>query len=103
MTTIKSIDIQTMRQWQASGEAILVDVREPAEHAEASIPGAVLIPMAQVNKAALTALGGNKWALHCRSGGRSRRVCEQLLADDASLDVYNLEGGISAWQAMANK
>jgi rhodanese-related sulfurtransferase len=103
MTAIKSIDIQTMQQWQASGEAILVDVREPAEHAEASIPGAVLIPMAEVNKAALSTLGGNKWVLHCRSGGRSRRVCEQLLTEDASLEVYNLEGGIRAWQELSNK
>lgn len=97
MAHIKSVDIDTMMSWQKGGEAIVVDVREPSEHAEASIPGAILLPMAQVNKAALIALGGKKWILHCRSGGRSTRVCEQLLNEDSTLDVFNLEGGIRAW------
>lgn len=101
MTNIKSINIPTMLEWQQSGDAIVVDVREPAEHAEASIPGAILLPMAQVNKASLLALGSNKWVLHCRSGGRSTRLCEQLLAEDSSLEVYNLEGGIRAWLSLS--
>lgn len=101
--SIKSIDLATMQQWLKTGEAILVDVREPAEHAEASIPGAVLLPVSQVNKATLQALGGKKWMLHCKSGGRSSRVCAHLLAQDADLEVYNVEGGITGWLALANK
>lgn len=103
MTAIKSVDIQTMQQWQNSGEAILVDIREPEEHAEASIPGAILLPMAQVSKAALLALGGKRWVLHCRSGGRSTRVCSQLLSEDPLFEVYNLDGGIRAWLELVNK
>jgi rhodanese-related sulfurtransferase len=99
MTAVKSIDIPTIQQWQKSGEA----VREPSEHAESSIPGAILLPQAQVTKAALMALGGKKWVLHCRSGGRSNRVCSQLLSEDASFEVYNLEGGIRAWQDLLDK
>jgi len=96
---IKTIDSATLKSWMDRGEAIVVDVREPAEHAAEKIQGATLLPLGTVNKAALPESGGKKLVIHCRSGKRSMNACEKLLAEDPNLEIYNLEGGISAWGA----
>ena len=38
----KSVEAKTLKAWLASGEAVLVDVREPGEHAAEHIAGAAL-------------------------------------------------------------
>jgi rhodanese-related sulfurtransferase len=94
---IKTVDSATLKRWMDSGEAVVVDVREPAEHAAEKIQGATLVPLGTVNKTALPETGGKKLVIHCRSGKRSMNACEKLLAEDPNLEIYNLEGGISAW------
>lgn len=77
----------------------LIDVREPGEHAIVAIPGARLIPLAEL-------LGGTGAAdlprdrplvLHCHHGIRSERAARALQA--AGFDVAHLAGGILAWVA----
>lgn len=96
---MKTVDAATLKRWMGSGEAVVVDVREPAEHAAEKIHGATLLPLGAVNKSALPETSGKKLVIHCRSGKRSASACEKLLAEDPTLEVYNLEGGISAWGA----
>ncbi len=96
---IKTVDSATLKRWMDSDEAVVVDVREPAEHAAEKIHGATLLPLGTVNKTALPESGGKKLVIHCRSGKRSMNACEKLLAEDPNLEIYNLEGGISAWGA----
>lgn len=97
--TLKTIDAKTLKTWLDSNEAILVDVREPAEHAAENIKGATLLPLGNVSKSTLPPCAGKKLVIHCRKGGRGGSACEKLLAEDPSLDIYNLEGGIEAWNA----
>lgn len=96
---IKNIDTATLKHWMDLGEAMIVDVREPAEHAAEKIKGASLIPLGRITKSALPFYEGRKLVIHCRSGKRSASACEKLLAEDPDFEVYNLEGGISAWGA----
>lgn len=96
---IESVDATTLKRWIDSGEAVVVDVREPSEHAAENIHGATLLPLAGVHKGALPDTDGKRLVIHCRSGKRSTNACEKLLAEDPSLEVYNLDGGISAWGA----
>ncbi len=96
---IKTVDAVTLKRWIDNGEAVLVDVREPAEHAAEKIESAALLPLGKINKTAIPQTGDKKLVIHCRSGKRSLNACEKLLAEDANLEVYNLEGGISAWGA----
>ena len=96
---IQTIDATTLKRWMDAGEAVVVDVREPAEHAAESIKGANLLPLGSISKAALPDYSGKKLVIHCRKGGRGGSACEKLLAEDPTLEVYNLEGGISAWAA----
>ncbi len=94
---IKTVDCATLKSWMDKGEAVLLDVREPAEHASEAIPGAILLPMGQLSSNALPPLSGRKLVVHCRKGGRGSRACEQLAAEN--IDIYNLEGGIEGWVA----
>ena len=94
---VKTTDAVTLKRWLDNGEAVLVDVREPAEYAAARIAAATPVPLASVCIAALPAAPGKKLVVHCHAGVRSRTACEKLLAEDPNLNVYNLAGGISAW------
>ena len=94
---LKTVDAPTLKHWLDTGEAMLLDVREPAEFKAESIAGATLMPLAQVRKDTLPNHQGKKLVVHCRKGGRGGTACEKLLAEDPNLEIYNLEGGISAW------
>jgi rhodanese-related sulfurtransferase len=96
---IKTVDVATLKRWMDSGEAVVVDVREPAEHSAESIKGTKLVPLATVNKNTMPDCCDKKLVIHCRSGKRSNNACEKLIAEDPNLEVYNLEGGINAWSA----
>lgn len=96
---LHTVDANTLKQWLEQHEAVLVDVREPAEYAAENICGATLLPLSRVSRLALPDCTGKKLVIHCRKGGRGISACEKLLAEDPSLDIYNLEGGIEAWRA----
>ncbi len=94
---IKTVDAATVKRWLDSGDAVLVDVREPGEHASESIEGAVLIPLASVSASAMPPLKGRKLVIHCKKGGRGEKACAALQAQLPSTEIYNLEGGIESW------
>ncbi len=96
---IHTVDAATLKRWMDAGEALVVDVREPAEHAAGKIDGATLLPLGTLTKSSLPCCDGKKLVFHCRSGKRSVSACEKLRAEDPDLEVYTLEGGISAWSA----
>jgi rhodanese-related sulfurtransferase len=101
--SIQTIDAKTLKSWLDKNEAIVVDVREPAEHAAENIFGSTLLPLSVFTKAALPNTDGKKIVIHCRSGSRATSACKKLLAEDPDLEVYNLEGGISAWSLAGNQ
>lgn len=79
------------------GSYLLLDVRQPAEYELAHLPGAKLIPLGQLEEA-LPDLNPEQPVLtYCAVGGRSR-VAAQLLTERGFREVYNLQGGIKAWQ-----
>ncbi len=96
---LKTIDAPNLKQWLETRQAVLVDVREPAEHAAEHIADATLLPLGSVSIAALPDCAGKKLVIHCRKGGRGGSACEKLLAEDPNLEIYNLEGGIESWRA----
>ena len=80
----------------ASGEVVLLDVREHDELQAASAGGVLHIPMREV-PSRLAELDANKpLVVMCHAGGRSRRVAEFLLGNGFT-NVFNLKGGIDAW------
>ena len=86
----------------AAGQAVLVDVREPAEWAETGVAApAVLLPKsdfdgAQKNwKPFLEQNAGKEIILYCRSGNRSGKVAVALAEN--GLRVANA-GSFGSWQ-----
>ena len=82
----------------AGADLLLLDVREPFEAEIASIRGARLVPLGQLEArlAELEPWRTRQVVVHCRTGGRSRRACE-LLRSKGFAHVSNLAGGIEAW------
>jgi len=95
---IRKIDAKTLKGWLDNNEAILIDVREPAEHEAESISGSKLIPLSKICKQEIGDVKDKKLVVHCKAGKRGGTACEKLLSEDPALEIYNLEGGIGAWQ-----
>ncbi len=80
--------------------AAVLDVRSEAEFKSGHIADAVNIPVSQL-KGRLDKLSFSKMdpvVVYCQSGSRSARACA-LLAKSGYEKVYNLGGGMLAWQA----
>ncbi|MCC6735673.1 MAG: sulfurtransferase [Bauldia sp.] len=78
--------------------AILVDVREPREHAREAIPGALLQPLSAPDIPTATA-PGRAVIFHCQSGARTSINARRLAARvPAGTDGYVMAGGIEAWR-----
>lgn len=80
--------------------AVVLDVRTPEEYAKGHLPGAVLLDFKAADFATkLGALDPKKtYLVHCASGGRSAKACEQMY-ELGFPRVANLEGGFKAWEA----
>ena len=75
--------------------ALLVDIREPGEHARERIAAAAHSPLSTLEK--LAATGAPAIIYHCRSGNRTAANAAKL-ADAADCPAYVLEGGLDAWR-----
>jgi rhodanese-related sulfurtransferase len=95
-TPERIIDIETWKEWQAAGRrAQLVDVRSPTEFATAHLPGAVNIPLEQIELRTADLEANAPVVLVCQAGTRSH-LANALLAASGK-DLVVLEGGTGAW------
>jgi adenylyltransferase/sulfurtransferase len=91
------IDVVALKQRLDRGDKFqFVDVREPHEHAIASIPGAKLIPLGDVPQRVGELDPNVETIVHCKMGGRSAKACDFLRANGFK-SVKNVLGGITAW------
>jgi rhodanese-related sulfurtransferase/rubrerythrin len=99
-TPVKSINSEEAKKFMAAkpeGDYTLLDVRQPGEYEAEHIPGAKLIPLPGL-KDGLRQLDKQKPVLvYCASGGRSLAAAQLLSGLDFNV-IYNLQGGIKAWQ-----
>jgi len=88
----------------AEQKAIIIDVREDSEWNEQHIAGAIHIPLAQVASrlSELAQYKDSTVITQCRSGKRSAKAASTLQAAGFS-KVYNLAGGIMAWDTSGLK
>ncbi len=79
-------------------DAVVVDVREPAEYTGGHIPNSRHIPLSQLDKRLpeLEKFKGRSLIVNCASGNRSSAACARLRSAGFE-KVFNLSGGISAW------
>jgi sulfur-carrier protein adenylyltransferase/sulfurtransferase len=84
----------------SNGDVVLLDIREPHEHAEAHLVGDVLVPPVEVAERIdeLAPDPSQRLILYCRSGARSARAVNLLKEQFGYDNAANVEGGILAWQ-----
>ena len=93
------IDVHAVRGLrEANAPFLLLDCREPHEHAIASIPGSMLVPMDTLAERLgdLEPHRAGRIVVHCHHGGRSLRVTRWLRARGFA-GAQNMAGGIDAW------
>lgn len=96
--TIAEVDARTLRTWLDRKEAVLIDVREPDEHAREHIEGSRLVALSRFDPSAVPASNGTRVVVHCKSGRRAAEACGRLMATGRR-DVLSLAGGIEGWKA----
>ena len=94
---LTTVSVHDMAAGLAEG-ALVLDVREPFEYADAHVEGTVLVPLATVSGRAGEFPKGEPVFVFCRTGNRSLAAAEALVAAGFS-DVRNVDGGIVAWHA----
>jgi rhodanese-related sulfurtransferase len=95
---IQQITSMQAHELLSGDSAILVDVREPAEHRQCHISSAHLVPLSALHFDPSLAAGKDV-IIHCQKGVRGNKACEQLSKAHPELTFLNVEGGIEAWQA----
>lgn len=76
---------------------VILDVREVGEYRSGRLARSRLVPLATLPARATTMDREATYLVYCHSGGRSRRGAIAL-ARAGCVDVYELRGGIAAWQ-----
>lgn len=94
---VTAIDAVTLMNRE---NAVYVDVREDKEYAEGHLLDSIHIPLGQLLER-VTEIEAHKQQpviVGCRSGNRSAMGCARLRREGFE-QVYNLKGGILAWQS----
>lgn len=79
-------------------DAVVLDVREPAEYALGHVPGAVNLPQADLATRLAEVPRDRPVLVVCQGGMRSRRAAEFLAAQGYAA-VQSVAGGTAAWRA----
>ncbi|MGA2563505.1 MAG: molybdopterin-synthase adenylyltransferase MoeB [Steroidobacteraceae bacterium] len=99
MRQVRHISASQLAQALASGAAphSLIDVREPAEFVTGHLPGAINIPLGQIERSGAMLPRHDTLVFMCRSGTRSLKAC--ALARRAGVaEPLQLDGGLLAWK-----
>ncbi|MFO1499674.1 MAG: rhodanese-like domain-containing protein [Verrucomicrobiota bacterium] len=102
--TFKNVGVAEFEKLRAGKTNVVLDVRTPAEYAAGHIPGAVNIDVTAPDfDKKVGALDASKtYLVHCKAGTRSARACEKLEKLNFG-KLYNLEGGVTAWEKAGHK
>ena len=88
------MDVTELDRWKQQGKPFtLLDVRQASELDMASVPGALHIPMREVQARIREIPRDRPIIVMCHVGERSARIA-RFLVTDGFAQVYNLEGGI---------
>ena len=75
---------------------LVVDVRAPVEFGVAHIPGAINIPLEELENRLGEIRNGNGVLVYCINGSRTRQA-EPILYEQDFENIYHLEGAFYAW------
>jgi len=98
MDAIKTLTVQNLKdEINRHKDITLLDVRKDVEVAQSKIIGSIHIPMNHIPEQLEKLDKNKKIVVYCKSGVRSDKVCQYLQLNGFD-NVYNLLGGIQAWE-----
>ena len=92
--SVPEIDVAELARRHAEG-AYVLDVRQPDEYEAGHVPGAVLVPLDQLEARQAEVPADRPLLVICKSGGRSAKAVQFLSA--TGRDATNVAGGTMAW------
>jgi rhodanese-related sulfurtransferase len=94
--TLAPSEVKSILDNDKKGEFLLLDVRQPEEYETGHIPGAIFIPLGELEARQEDLERDKKVITYCRSGHRSMAAAI-VLCGLGFKDVHHLEGGILNW------
>ena len=91
-----SVPLEQARAEHDAGKALLIDIREPDEHATGVVPGATLLPMRQLSTRLAEVPRDRPVLLICNTQNRSRATFEAL-RERGWTNLRYVDGGMSEW------
>ncbi|MFT6856550.1 MAG: rhodanese-related sulfurtransferase [Cyclobacteriaceae bacterium] len=100
-TKYNNIDATAFAELIKKKNHVVLDVRSPGELPEGAVPGHIMINFFDSQFKTLVAKRDKSktYLVYCRSGNRSAKACA-LMSDLGFTEIYNLKGGIGAWNKM---
>jgi rhodanese-related sulfurtransferase len=100
--TDELVSLDDARRLHEASQAVLIDIREPSEHATGVAAGALLIPMSQLGKRVteIPLASVKPVLLICNTQNRSSNVLRSLrqqLGEQRYAHVRYVNGGMSEW------
>ncbi len=93
---------QLKQMLDAGAPVVLLDVRQPEEHAFCALPGSVLIPLGELPSRAQEVEPGEALVVvYCHHGVRSLSGA-MILQQFGVEDVASMAGGIDAWSRLVD-
>lgn len=96
MNSFKNLSVAELEAMLQKGGLRLVDVRTDAEVARGKIPQGDSIPLHLIPLRLHELDKNSPTVFYCQMGGRSAQAAT-FAAANGFADVYNLQGGITAW------
>jgi len=95
---LEAVDIETLNRRVQAGDVIVLDVRPPDEYAAGHIPGAVSLPIAELEQRLRELPRDREIVAYCRGPYClfSRQAVERLRSH--GLRAYRMEEGVSEWE-----
>lgn len=90
------VTVEEAKRRTTEENAAILDVREPEEWRAAHIPGAIHIPLGELERRLSELPPDQPLVAACRSGSRSADATRLLR--ERGYDAANLAGGMKAWQ-----
>jgi rhodanese-related sulfurtransferase len=88
--------VELQERLESGNAPMVVDLRAPVEFKIAHIPGAVNIPVTELEKRLDEVRSDSGVLIYCINGARTLQA-EPLLYTNGILNVYHLDGSLQAW------
>ena len=90
--------LATLIETQGETTYVIIDVRQPQEYHHGHIPGAMFLPLLELESNLFDLPSNRDLIFYCGNGGRSLAAATLVIdAEITQRKVYNLNGGILNW------